>query len=70
MPGNLLLAIFKTVVENEPEMDDRGVKKSWDYLAYKAHPWDHAEFCRTIDSWMHLDLFKGFQILGIVYILK
>ena len=68
-PGDPLLAIFETVVENEPEMDERGVRKDWDCSACKARPWDHAEFCRTVDSRIRLDLFKGFQILGIVYIL-
>ncbi len=70
LPDDLLLAIFESVVENEPEIDDRGVRKDWDYLTCKARPWDHAEFCKTVDSRIRLDLFKGFQILGIVYILR
>ncbi len=37
-PCDPLLAIFKSVVENEPEIDDREVGKYWDCSAYKAHP--------------------------------
>ncbi len=58
------------MVENEPEIDDRGVRKDWDYSACKARPWDNAKFCKTVDTRIRLDLFKGFQILGIVYILR
>ncbi len=36
--GDLLLAIFKSVVKNKPEMDDRGVRKDLNSLACKAHP--------------------------------
>lgn len=33
-----------------------------------GHPWNHAIFCKTVDSLVPIDLFKCFQILGIVYI--
>ncbi len=69
-PGDPLLAIFESVVENKPEIDERGVKKDWNYLAYKARLWNYAKFCKTVDSRIRLDLFKGFQILRIVYILQ
>ncbi len=58
------------MVENKPEMDDRRVRKDKDCSAYKARPCDHPEFCKTLDSRIRLDLFTGFQILGIVYILQ
>ncbi len=59
-PDNLLLAIFKSVVENKPEIDDGGVRKDWHYLACKICPWDHAKFSKTFDSRIWLDLFKDF----------
>ncbi len=57
-------------MKNKSKIDDRGVKKVWNYLAYKARLWDHAKFCKTIDLQIYLDLFKRFQILRIVYILQ
>ena len=49
-PDNLLLAIFKFVVENKPEIDNKEVKNDWDCLACKACPWDYAKFCKIVNS--------------------
>ena len=68
--GDPLLSIFESVVDNKPEMDDQKVKKDWNCLTCKVYSWDHAKFCKTIDSQIWLDLLKGFQIFGIVYILR
>lgn len=34
--GNPLLASFKSIVKNKPEIDNRGVKKDKDHLVCKA----------------------------------
>lgn len=69
-PSNPLLIIFEFVVKKKPEIDDKRVKKDWDCLACKVCPWDHAKFCKIVDSQICLDLFKGFQIFKIINILQ
>ena len=51
-------------------VDERGVNLDWDCAGCFGHPWSHEKFCKTVDSPVGVDLFKGFQILGIVYILE
>ena len=51
-------------------IDERGVNLDWDCTGCFGHPWSHEKFCKTVDSPVGVDLFKGFQILGIVYILE
>ena len=51
-------------------VDKREVKLDWDCPGCFGHPWSHGKFCKIVDSLVGVDLFKGFQILRIVYILE
>ena len=51
-------------------VDERKVNLDWDYAGCFGHPWSYEKFCKIVDSLVGVDLFKGVQILGIVYILE
>ena len=67
----MVLPLAPTSVPAVPNIiiDQRGVNTDWNCEGYVGSAWNHAIFCKTVDSLASNDLLKGFQILGIVYIL-
>ena len=65
----LLLASTSVPTVSNVVIDQRGVNTDWNCEGCVGSAWNHAIFCKTVDSLAPNNLFKGFQILGIVYIL-
>lgn len=51
-------------------IDEKGVNLDWNCAGCFGHLWSYDKFCKIVNSLVGVDLFKEFQILGIVYILK
>ena len=67
----MVLPLAPTSVSAVPNVviDQRGVNTNWNCEGCVKSAWNHAIFCKTVDFLAPNNLFKGFQILGIVYIL-
>ena len=50
-------------------INQRGVNTNWNCEDCIGNAWNYAIFCKTVDSLAPNNLFQGFQILGILYIL-
>ena len=67
----MVLPLALTSVPTIPNVviDQGGVNTHWNCEGCVGSAWNHVMFCKTLDFSAPNDLFKGFQILGFVYIL-
>ena len=65
----LSLALTSVSAIHNVVINQKGVNIDWNCKGCVRSAWNHTIFCKIVDSLASNDLFTGFQILGIVYIL-
>lgn len=64
------IRVAPTTVRPAVVADERAMKIDWRCQSFvSGHPWNHARFCKIVDSRVPMDLSKGFSDLGDRYIL-